>query len=120
MAREETVYESFAQSIADGDFSDYGSEFSPEEESILGDLLYKTVPDTDNPNEDLSLQLGNFEEDDRPHEIRIPLYPFHIGDLPIKNTELSSAAPDSASIESPGKARAKPKGRSASGHLTRC
>ena len=51
--------------------SDYGSEFSPEEESILDGLLH-AAPQVDNPNQDPNLQVKETEHDEGSHTIKLP------------------------------------------------
>lgn len=51
--------------------SDYGSEFSPEEESLLDELLH-AAPQLDNPNSDPDLQVKEAEHDESSQSIKLP------------------------------------------------
>jgi len=55
--------------------SDYGSDFTPDEEDILNALLKQPPdqpPDLDNPNRDTDLLLKDIEEDEGPRGARLP------------------------------------------------
>ena len=107
MAGETHVDGSVAQAIVtDDSTSDYGSDFSPEEESILGDLLDRAYPDPDNPNEDLAVQLSRWQEDNHAHEIKIPLYPFIKGDHPSASPEPGKLAIEGSTLQSKAEAGA--------------
>ena len=51
--------------------SDYGSDFTPDEEEILASLLHHD-PELDNPIQDPDLQLKHPEGHEGPHGVRIP------------------------------------------------
>ena len=54
-----------------GSPSDYGSDFTPDEEEILNGLLDQG-PNVDNPNLDPEIQLENVEDDQGCQGIKIP------------------------------------------------
>ena len=56
---------------AEGD-SDYGSDFTPDEENVLNALLQQGLED-DNPNADFKIQLEDQDNDDGGQGIKIPL-----------------------------------------------
>lgn len=53
-------------------YSDYGSEFSPDEEEILDALLHQTVNQDDGPNRDPDLLLRDIEIEEGPRGARVP------------------------------------------------
>lgn len=53
-------------------FSDYGSDFTPDEEEILNALLHHTSEQDDSPNTDPNLLLKDIEDEERPRGARVP------------------------------------------------
>lgn len=53
-------------------FSDYGSDFTPDEEEILRGLLQQVPDPEDNPNADIDLLLRNNQDDEPPRGAKIP------------------------------------------------
>ena len=53
--------------------SNYGSDFSPEEEEILNGLLHQSPEQDDGPNKDPDLLLQDIEHDQSPRGARVPL-----------------------------------------------
>lgn len=51
--------------------SDYGSDFTPDEEEILKDLLEQAPVELDNPYTDPDLQLKEIEDDKTPRGVRV-------------------------------------------------
>ena len=70
-----TATEAFVQSGDADAVSDYGSDFTAEEESLLDGLIHAGLA-TDNPNQDPDIQLKTIEDDEIPQQIKIPRYPF--------------------------------------------
>ncbi|KAK4695785.1 exonuclease V, partial [Lecanoromycetidae sp. Uapishka_2] len=52
--------------------SEYGSDFTPDEEELLSGLLQQVPDQGDNPNTDPNRQLGDIEDDEGPRGARIP------------------------------------------------
>lgn len=52
--------------------SDYGSDFSPDEEVILNGLLQQVPDQGDNPNTDPDQQLKDIEGNEGPSGVRVP------------------------------------------------
>jgi len=52
--------------------SDYGSDFTPDEEEILNGLLQQVPDQGDNPNTDPDQQLKDIEDNEGPRGARIP------------------------------------------------
>ena len=53
-------------------FSDYGSDFSPDEEEILNGLLHQTREQDDGPNSDPGLLLHDIKHEEGPRGARVP------------------------------------------------
>ena len=52
--------------------SDYGSDFTPDEEEILNALLYPVPEQDDNPNSDSNLVLKDIEDEQGCRGARVP------------------------------------------------
>ena len=53
-------------------FSDYGSDFTPDEEEILNALLQQTLEQDDGPNTDPDLLLKDIEDEYGPRGAKVP------------------------------------------------
>lgn len=53
-------------------FSDYGSDFTPDEEEILNALLHQTTEQDDGPNRDPDLLLKDIEDEKGPRGAKVP------------------------------------------------
>lgn len=54
------------------EFSDYGSDFTPDQEEILNALLHQTPEQDDGPNTDPDLLLKDIEDAEGPRGARMP------------------------------------------------
>ena len=65
-----------------GEYSDYGSDFTPDEEEILTGLLRQTPQEPDNPITDPDLQLKDIEDEITPRGARVRALGYELRTLP--------------------------------------
>lgn len=80
------------------EFSDYGSEFSPDEEEILNGLLHHNSKQDDGPIRDPDLILQDIEHEKGPRGARVP----HRQDQQIKDQSLLLLYQDNLAIQLDG------------------
>ena len=64
------------------EFSDYGSDFTPDEEEILTGLLQQAPQEPDNPITDPDLQLKDIEDEVTPRGARVRALEYELRALP--------------------------------------
>ncbi len=63
-------------------FSDYGSDFTPDEEEILRSLLQRAPPEQDNPITDPDLLLKDIEDERTPRGARVRMLGYEPHSMP--------------------------------------